>query len=237
MTLDLLDHAFLDRWNTLAAATASPANTGADAVFEPTPDASAMPLVPEPHASVLPTEIVTWAAAHGDGVRRPMMGPPPATDFIGRLLDAAWNEWSALADEIESARGRGRRAIAFVACERSVGCSTLVEAVVRILRDRGRDAISRDGSGLSMDVPTGDRGPTHDKRIVLVDAGVWFPPGRIHRQRLAAASIGCDAAILVRRPGREAPASWGVVLEAIGVEPLGEVVSFATSPIDDGGKP
>jgi hypothetical protein len=192
MTLDLLDHAFLERWNAFPATT--------------TPQTTA----PQTTAS------------------RTATVPPLPTDFIGRLLDTAWQEWSTLADEIESARSRGRRAIAVVACERGAGCSTLIAALLRILRDRGRDAVSRDHAGLAENRSATESGPTHDKRIVLVDAGVWFPPGRIHRQRLMLASTGCDAAILVRKGSREAPASWGVALEAIGVEPLGEVISFAT---------
>jgi hypothetical protein len=69
--------------------------------------------------------------------------------------------------------------------------------------------------------------PTHDRRIVVVDAGVWFPPGRIQRRRLLLASVGCDAAILLRREDRPAQPGWSVALAAIGVEPLGEVISFA----------
>jgi hypothetical protein len=201
MTLDHLDHAFLDRWNAVPTPTASE-----------TCAASADPPTPPPAPPLDGTASVAG---------------PPAADFIARLLDAARPEWSRLADEIELARGRGRRAIAITACERAAGCSTLVAAVVRILRDRGRDAISLDRSDMPSSGPAAEHGPAHDKRIVLVDAGVWFPPGRIHRQRLVVASTGCDAAILVRRPGREAPAAWGAALEAIGVEPLGEVISFA----------
>lgn len=191
MTPDLLDHAFLDRWDGLPTAAA--------------------------------TAAVPSAAAQPSGGEASQAGPPAPTDFIACLLESARTEWSNLADEIERARGRGRRAIAITACEPGVGCTTLVEAVVRILRGRGRDAIRLEGSD------TATSGPTHDRRIVLVDAGVWFPPGRIHRQRLVVASTGCDAAILVRRPERQAPAAWGAALEAIGVEPLGEVISFATS--------
>jgi hypothetical protein len=190
MTLDLLDHAFLDHWNAPPAAAA---------------------------AAALPTV----ASAEPPDGKASQAGPAAQDDFITRLLDSARSEWCNLADEIERARGRGRRAIAITACEPGVGCTTLVEAVVRLLRERGRDAVRLERSDASTS------GPTHDRRIVLVDAGVWFPPGRIHRQRLVIASTGCDAAILVRRPERTAPAAWGAALEAIGVEPLGEVISFA----------
>jgi hypothetical protein len=107
---------------------------------------------------------------------------PAADDFVGRLLAAARTEWEALADEVVAARGRGRRAVAIVACERAAGCSTLVAGLVRVLHERRRDAIACASDA----IPT--TGATHDKRIVLVDAGVWFPPGRINRQRLMVAS-------------------------------------------------
>jgi hypothetical protein len=145
---------------------------------------------------------------------------PAADDFVGRLLAAARTEWDALADEVVAARGRGRRAVAIVACERAAGCSTLVAGLVRVLHARGRDAIACASDA----IPT--TAATHDKRIVLVDAGVWFPPGRINRQRLLVVSSGCDAAILVVRSGRRPPMAWSTCLEAIGVEPLGEVASF-----------
>ena len=154
---------------------------------------------------------------------------PAADDFVDRLLAAARTEWEALADEVVAARGRGRRAVAIVACERAAGCSTLTAGLVRVLHERGREAIAcRSGA-----IPT--TGATHDKRIVLVDGGIWFPPGRINRQRLLVAASGCDAAILVIRSGRRPPAAWSTCLEAIGVEPLGEVVSFV--PTTAAGQP
>lgn len=146
--------------------------------------------------------------------------PPPLDDFVDRLLAAAPAAWAGLADEVIAARSRGRRTIAVVACERAAGCSTIAEALVRFLRRLGRDAEVCAATAAS---PTG---PTHDKRIVLVDGGVWFPPGRIHRHRLLVASSGCDAAMLVIRSGGRAPAAWSTCLAAIGVEPLGEVRSF-----------
>lgn len=178
MTLDFLDSAFIDRWQSATS-------------------------------GVMSTEPVTGEIA-----------VPHSDDFISRLLDAAPAAWEALADEAVAARGRGLRTIAIVACERAAGCSTLAEGIVRVLHQRGRDAIVCPATAIPVD------GVTHDKRIVIVDGGVWFPPGRIHRHRLLVASSGCDAAILVIRSGGRAPAGWSSCLQAIGVEPLGEVVSF-----------
>jgi hypothetical protein len=44
-----------------------------------------------------------------------------------------------------------------------------------------------------------------------------------------------DAAILVVRSGRRPPIAWSTCLEAIGVEPLGEVASFV--PTTAGSQP
>jgi hypothetical protein len=148
------------------------------------------------------------------------VGATGSVEPVDRLLESAPSEWCAVADEVEAARGRGRRVIAIVSCDRDAGAATLVDGLVRVLRQRGRDVIA----GTRHEPPT--VGPTHDRRIVIVDGGIWFPPGRIHRQRVAVASAGCDAAILVRRADREPRAAWSAVLEALGVEPLGEVVSL-----------
>jgi len=196
MTLDALDQAFIDRWSTMLAGTDPP----------PAPVSEVPPPPPAP-------PVATPAAEE------------EAADVVGRLLQAAWLDWCAVADEVEAARRRGRRVIAVVACERSAGCTTLVAGLERILTSRGRD--------VAVTTSTADaaEGPTHGRTIVLVDAGVWFPPGRINRGRLLIATAGCDAAILVRREDRPAPAAWSPALEAIGVEPLGEVVAFARGAV------
>lgn len=158
--------------------------------------------------------------------RREPDAPVPddsTTDVLDRLLATAWGDWCAVADEIEQARRRGRRVIAITACDHGAGCTTLATGLVRVLTSRGHDA--RCGT-LETSLPDAS---THDRRIVVVDAGIWFPPGRIQRRKLLVASMGCDAAILVRREDRPAPPGWSVALAAIGVEPLGEVISFAAT--------
>lgn len=169
------------------------------------------PLATEPDIPVVPAS------------REPEASVPDesTTDVLERLLAAAWGDWCAVADEVEQARRRGRRVIAITACDRGAGCTTLATGLVRVLTSRGHDA--RCGT---LDTSHPDAS-THDRRIVVVDAGVWFPPGRIQRRKLLVASMGCDAAILVRREDRPAPPGWSVALAAIGVEPLGEVISFA----------
>ena len=194
MTLDFLDAAFVSRWQTSLA-----------------PAIGVPPAIP----SVVPPASM---ATTSSGTAPDAASVPDV--FVGRLVAAARTEWEGLADEAIAARGRGRRTIAIVACERAAGCSTLAAGLARVLRDRGRDAVECQ----AVAIPS--TGVAHDKRIVIVDGGVWFPPGRINRQRLLVASSGCDAAILVVRSGHRPPACWSTCLEAIGVEPLGEVVSF-----------
>jgi hypothetical protein len=176
-----------------------------------------------PHVGV--AEPVTTEPVEAETVTDEIAAPT-ADDFVGRLLVAAPAAWATLADEAVAARSRGRRTIAIVACERSAGCSTLAAGIVRVLQQRGRDAVVCAAAAVPL------AGPTHDKRIVIVDGGVWFPPGRIHRQRLLLTSSGCDAAILVVRSGGRAPPGWSACLEAIGVEPLGEVVSFVPPTVE-----
>jgi len=181
-------------------------------------------------ACAVPAESAPPAAAAA--LVQPPVAPPAegaTSDVLERLLAAAWGDWCAVADEVEQARRRGRRVIAITACERGAGCTTLAAGLVRVLTTRGHDA----RCGTIDDA--GPDAPTHDRRIVVVDAGVWFPPGRIQRRRLLVASVGCDAAILVRREDRPAQPGWSVALEAIGVEPLGEVVSFAAPATERAG--
>jgi hypothetical protein len=47
------------------------------------------------------------------------------------------------------------------------------------------------------------------------------------------ASLGCDAAILVRRADREPAPAWTAALAAVGVTVLGEVLTFAGTPTGD----
>jgi len=152
--------------------------------------------------------------------------PPAAAELIPRLLAAAPEQWAALADEIEAARLTGRRVIAIAGGERGEGRSTLVECVGRVLRQRGREVEIR--HGLATPPAANERPPAgHDRRIVLVDAGSWFPAGPIRRQRLVVATLGCDAAILVRRADRDPAPMRAAALAALGIDVLGEVVTFA----------
>lgn len=204
MTLDMLDAAFVARWQTWTTVPPPP-----------------QPCVPDPVA----------ASA---------LAPPPVQDeppvapvlddrsLVERLLAAAPQEWDALAGHVELARNRGRRVIAVAGCERGEGRTTLLQCLATALRTRGRDVVCVEpvdmAAAAAAAAPGG--GVSHDKRIVLVDAGIWFPPGPVRRQVLMVASQGCEAAILTRRADRPGIGSRATMLASFGVEVLGEVVTF-----------
>lgn len=208
MTLDPFDQAFVDRWRA-----------------QPQPE-PARPPVPDPEpVPVVPVVPVCQPLADAS---RPRHSDPILDPIALLLLERAPAQWQALADEIEAARLAGHRVIAITGGESGEGRTTLVTCLATVLRNRGRDVTICDATDLATcaDGVLGG-GRLHDKRIVLVDAGVWFPPGPVRRSRLVVASLGCDAAILVRRADREAAPAWATALSAVGVEPLGEVVTFA----------
>lgn len=229
MTLDTLDAAFVQRWRAAVTAPSVrkvPAAVPKAPAVSPTPRRSCAPHSPRatapPVSSPQPASPATIAAT-AQPAAPPRTPVRPATEraLLDRLLAEAAPQWNAIADRIEAARGRGRRMIAVAGCDHGEGRTTLVAAVAEVLRSRGRDvAVIEPGD------PAGLSGPQHDKRIVLVDAGVWFPAGPIRRSRLVVASHGCEAAIVVRRAYRPAAAAIEAALEAIGIEPLGEVVTF-----------
>jgi len=203
MTLDAIDLAFVARWEARAPGSGEPPPEIVPPPMEPEGNE-----IPAPHSAQ-----ATLKPAAGNGL-------------VERLLAAAPEEWAALADEIEAARLAGRRVIAIAGGERGEGRSTLVECVGRVLRQRGREVEIRHSLPTP---PAADEQPAagHDRRIVLVDAGSWFPAGPIRRQRLVVASLGCDAAILVRRADRDPAPMRAAALAALGIDVLGEVVTFA----------
>ena len=202
MTLDAIDRAFVARWQSRGPAVAAPPTT----------------------APALPNGLAADHLGEPDH-----LVPASDPDLVPRLLVAGGRQWAILATEVEAARLAGHRAIAVTGGARAEGRTTLVACLARTLRDRGGDVVVVAG-GMAALGPRGapaDGGRRHDKRIVLVDAGIWFPPGPIRRPRLLMASLGCDAAILVRRADREPAPAWATALAAVGVTVLGEVVTFA----------
>lgn len=201
MTFDAIDAAFVHRWRTLTASARSPETA------LPGPPVAARP--PAAPAAAAPAT------------------PPPSAPLSERLVAAAWPDWVALAGHVEEARLRGRRVTAIAGSRRGEGRTTLVECLAAVLRARGRDVVCTVPGDLAADGTTGAHDERlHDRRIILLDAGVWFPPGPLHRHRLAVDSVGVDAAILVRRHDQLGGTARRAALEALGVEVLGEVLTF-----------
>lgn len=212
MTLDFLDQAFVDAWQSRAADAPDPTETTVSVA--PSPTAPAPPAPPAPGAPAAPP--ASPIGIEGGGL-------------IAKLLQSGHDQWAGLADEVEAARLAGHRVIAITGGERGEGRSTLAACLARTLQARGREvALLAQGDALAGESgQPADGGRLHDKRIVLVDAGIWFRPGPIRRQRLAVASLGCDAVILVRRTDRPPVPAWAAALAAVGVTVLGEVLTFA----------
>lgn len=142
---------------------------------------------------------------------------------VATLLDTAAGEWQRLVSRVEAALARGARVVALAGRERAEGRTTVARGIVAILCASGHHAEYRTGPLLLDSGGDDDRSPG----CLIVDAGVWFPPGPVHRGRLAKLAIGSHAAILVRREVRPACPAHEQALAALGIHPLGEVVTFA----------
>ena len=157
--------------------------------------------------------------------------PSPTGDsLVNRLLAAAGPDLAALARCVEQAWLGGRRVIAVAGSRPGEGRTTLVACLEAALRARGREVVRTDTCGLPSITADSVAGRRRDLRIVLVDAGVWFPAGPIHRRWLTVATLGIDAAILVRRADTPGGSGRRGCLESLGVEVLGEVLTFTPPP-------
>lgn len=134
-----------------------------------------------------------------------------------RLLEAVPAAWEVIGDRVVAARERGVRVVAVAGGSPGEGRTTLVLGLGRVLRERGHAVQITD------QVPT----TLPDAGLVIVDAGIWFPPGPVRPARVSLAAVGCDAAMLVRREEEPACPARGRAIQAAGLELLGEVVTFA----------
>ena len=170
------------------------------------------------------------AAAHPPSSTAACHQPPvPDDPVVAALLAEYPDQWGLLAVHVETAWAAGERVVAVAGRARGDGVSTVVRGLVHVLRQRGVAVTCPDRRG----APDGmDLGSGNDGRSVVVDGGVWFPHGPVHRGRLARAAFGCDAAVLVRRADRFPCPAHAAALAAIGVRVLGEVVTFADAPMN-----
>jgi hypothetical protein len=217
--LDLLDQSFLRRRPVDRRRMSDAAGTGAAAVADPPPPPrmfaalAASPSVPQDE----PAEHAR-RAEDGDGDDRDDRACVTVDPFLARLLADAPLAWRRVADCVAEAHGRGRRSIAVTGSRHGEGRSTLVRGVAHLLHERGLKVEC-------VDAP--DPGDWREDVLVLVDAGIWFPPGPLRRQPLAHRSLGCDAVIIVRRADQPPCPARAAMIESVGLELLGEVVTFA----------
>jgi len=175
----------------------------------PTPAAAAVAVAAaRPLVDVAASRSPSWLPAD----------PGEEGPLVDRLLHAAAGGWDAIARRVEEAHAAGAFVVAVAGGRRGEGRSTVVACLARTLAARGRDVEVVDRAPV-------DAGLRADPPIVLVDAGIWFPGGPIRRGRIERESLGCHAAILVRRAGQPPCPARGDVIRAVGLVLLGEVLT------------
>ena len=211
MTLDRLDLAFLDRFaENVVAVDDSPRDPsdGPETVAQP----DILPCVESVDAVA---QRYTMPAA------ATLVGSAEDQCTLEQLLIHVPNEWRQLADCIEQALARGSRVVAVAGRRRGEGRTTLVHGIARTLESRcWRVACVQQPP---LEEPHSDAVAD----VILVDAGVWFPPGPVRRNRIANMACGCDAVLLVRRADQSPCIVHQDVLESLGLKVLGEAVTFA----------
>jgi hypothetical protein len=193
----------------------TPPEHGAATRQEPAPDQVDPRDQERPHD--VATEAVLPAAASGivEGVDQPL---------VAWLLRESPAEWAAVAERVEQAVAEGARVIAVAGGARGEGRTTLVAGLAATLQARGQRAIVVADPPAEAGETLLDKGSDHP--VVIVDAGIWFPPGPIRRDRLATLSAGCDAVILVRRAAQPPSPARAAAIEQTGCRLLGEVLTF-----------
>jgi hypothetical protein len=192
----------------------TPPEHGAATRQEPAPDQV------DPRDQERPHEVATEAplpatASGFAGVDQPL---------VAWLLQQAPAQWAAVAERVEQAVAGGARVIAVAGGARGEGRTTLVTGLAATLQARGQRAIV-------VANPPVEAGETpleqaSDHPVVIVDAGIWFPPGPIRRDRLATLTAGCDAVILVRRAAQPPSPARAAAIGQTGCRLLGEVLTF-----------
>ena len=230
-TLDLIDRVFLGRTaldfadpvrETLdrVRATVGPAVSDQTAAL-PAAAATVAPPPVDPQA----VAIQTVAMQFGD-------------PLLSKLLESVPDQWIQIAEQIEAAQAVGCRVFAITAGQPGAGVTTVARGAFLTLQGRGRRVACVSKPPLQCRDLKAREHHADRADIVIVDAGIWFPPGPIRQRQVAQLAFGCDAVILVRRADRAAVPAQGETLTACGLRVLGEVITFemASSP-DDSAEP
>jgi len=215
MTLDLLDRAFVSR----SPARPSLPLRGPEAGAGATKAAGHAPAATVTTAADTAAEQVAAAK-----ISAPAAPEVVAPDLVDQLLEQAPEAWQSLAARVEQAHAEGLRVVAVAGAERGEGRTTVVTGIARALQQRGRRVVCSTQAPLATEESAA---PPDDETIVLVDAGVWFPPGPIRRKILARFTLGCDTLLFVRRQDAPECPAYEQALAAIGIPVLGVVLTFA----------
>jgi len=225
MTPNLLDEAFLRAASGRQAAgeVAPPArgsleSAAAATVSEPRPPAGS-------RGGAVPSASAGQAADEPDGP-------------LGDLLERFPEQWSAVVTVVEAAARSGHRTIAVAGHRPAEGRTTLVRGLALLLTRRDWQVSVYATATAWWQELVGDaatwqwrepRAVADPRDLVLVDAGIWFPPGPLRRQQLLLTMFGYDAVLLVRQGNQPASPGRDRLIEQAGLAPLGEVVSFASA--------
>lgn len=232
-TLDLIDRVFLGR---TALDFADPVRETVDRV-RATIDrvrATIGPAVSDQTAA-LPAAAATVAPPPVDPQAVAMQFGDP---LLSKLLESMPDQWIQIAEQIEAAQAVGCRVFAITAGQPGAGVTTVARGAFLTLQGRGRRVACVSKPPLQCRDLKAREHHADRADIVIVDAGIWFPPGPIRQRQVAQLAFGCDAVILVRRANRPAVPAQGETLTACGLRVLGEVITFemASSP-DDSAEP
>ena len=158
--------------------------------------------------------------------------------LLSKLLESMPDQWIQIAEQIEAAQAAGCRVFAITAGQPGAGVTTVARGAFLTLQGRGRRVACVSKPPLQCRDLKAREHHADRADIVIVDAGIWFPPGPIRQRQVAQLAFGCDAVILVRRADRAAVPAQGETLTACGLRVLGEVITFemASSP-DDSAEP
>ncbi len=220
MTFDLLDQAFVqhaaDRPGEVSGAPAGVANARGDAAV---------------HASV---QASRPAVAAADGAQEPV-ALSAADAVLARLLEDHPEQWWTVADRVCAAREAGHRVIAIAGHQSGEGRTTLMRGVAVMLEHldwqvkmvESATAWWRELIGDAATWQWRQQAIEGDRDVVLVDAGIWFPPGPLRIHQLRNATFGFDAVLMVRHHDAPPCPASEQALAATGVQLIGEVVSFA----------
>jgi hypothetical protein len=227
-SLDMVDAMFLRRLKSMPSKEgrrASPETSTRPPAFRPEETAPPDAHIPTPEVPM--PELAAVAASPSPTATGKKA--PDSQPLVAWLLEQAPEQWSALAATVERAVAEGLRVIAVAGGGRGEGRTTLVEALGVTLTARGWHVVRIAGPLSSAAGNTFSRAG-NDREVVIVDAGVWFPPGPIRHDRVAAMSVGCDAVILVRRATQAPSPARAAAIEQTGCRLLGEVETLV--PMD-----